>query len=62
MFDLYEGAQVAPGKKSLALRLSFRRPDRTLSEAEVNEIRGHMMRELGRTVGGRASQLIVCPA
>ena len=49
IFDLYEGSQVPDDKKSLALRLSFRRPDRTLSEAEVNEVRTRILREL--TIG-----------
>ena len=43
VFDAYEGAQVAEGKKSLALRLSFRAPDRTLSEDEVNQLRRKML-------------------
>jgi len=43
VFDLYEGSQIAAGKKSLALRLSFRAAERTLSEAEVNELRGTML-------------------
>ena len=30
VFDLYEGEQVGEGQKSLALRLEFRAPDRTL--------------------------------
>ena len=40
VFDLYEGEQVEAGKKSIAIRLSFRSPERTLSEDEVNQIRG----------------------
>ena len=35
VFDLYRGEQVGPGRKSLALRLEFRAPDRTLTDAEV---------------------------
>ena len=55
MFDLYEGAQVAAGKKSLALRLSFRAPDRTLSEAEVNEPARAMLAK-SRPIWGRSSE------
>jgi phenylalanyl-tRNA synthetase beta chain len=40
VFDLYRGEQVGAGKKSLALRLEFRAPDRTLTDAEVAERRG----------------------
>lgn len=51
VFDLYEGAQVEAGKKSLALRLSFRAPDRTLSDAEVNKLRERMVRKVATDVG-----------
>jgi phenylalanyl-tRNA synthetase beta chain len=34
-FDRYQGKGVAEGKISLALRLTFRSPDRTLTDAEV---------------------------
>ena len=39
VFDVYEGAQVPEGKRSLALRLDFRAPDRTLTDAEVAAVR-----------------------
>ena len=35
IFDLYRGSQLEPGTKSLALRLEFRAPDRTLTDDEV---------------------------
>lgn len=35
IFDLYEGEQLGEGRKSLALRLEFRAPDRTLTDEEV---------------------------
>ncbi len=51
VFDLYEGAQVGEGKKSLALRLSFRAPDRTLNESEVNALRAKMIDKLRSELG-----------
>ncbi len=36
-FDCYEGAQVPDGKKSLAYSLSFRDPQKTLTDDEVNK-------------------------
>lgn len=36
IFDLYHGEGVPEGKKSLALNISFRAPDRTLKDKEVN--------------------------
>jgi phenylalanyl-tRNA synthetase beta chain len=35
LFDVYTGAQIEPGKKSLAFALRFRATDRTLTEAET---------------------------
>jgi phenylalanyl-tRNA synthetase beta chain len=52
LFDLYRGEQVGPGKKSLALRLQFRAPDRTLTDQEVAERRAAIERELAE-IGGK---------
>ena len=35
LFDVYEGAQVGQGRKSLAFTLTFRAPDRTLTAIEA---------------------------
>ena len=42
-FDVYEGEQVGPGLRSVALRLRFRRPDRALTDDEVDEHMGNVM-------------------
>jgi phenylalanyl-tRNA synthetase beta chain len=52
VFDLYRGEQVGEGSKSLALRLEFRAPDRTLTDDEVAERRAAIERELD-SIGGR---------
>jgi phenylalanyl-tRNA synthetase beta chain len=39
VFDLYRGEQIGEGRKSLALRLTFRATDRTLTDVEVAERR-----------------------
>ena len=36
VFDLYQGDQIPCGKKSLALRMMFQAPDRSLTDEEVN--------------------------
>ena len=38
-FDVYRGEQVGPGRKSIAFRVEFRSPDRTLTDAEAAELR-----------------------
>jgi phenylalanyl-tRNA synthetase beta chain len=35
LFDLYQGGQLPAGKKSLAFRLTFQSPERTLTDEEV---------------------------
>ena len=52
LFDVYRGEQVGEGNKSLALRLDFRAPDRTLTDEEVAEFRAAVERELAE-IGGR---------
>ena len=39
LFDVYRGPGVEPGRRSLAYRLRFCAPDRTLTDAEVSDIR-----------------------
>ncbi|RKT77216.1 phenylalanyl-tRNA synthetase beta subunit [Terracoccus luteus] len=39
LFDVYEGEGIEPGHVSLAFRLTFRAPDRTLTTEEVNSYR-----------------------
>jgi phenylalanyl-tRNA synthetase beta chain len=51
VFDLYEGKQLDEGKKSLALRLEFRAPDRTLTDEEVVAQRATIEAELTK-IGG----------
>jgi phenylalanyl-tRNA synthetase beta chain len=52
VFDLYHGEQVGEGRKSLAMRLEFRAPDRTLTDEEVAARRAAIERELDR-IGGQ---------
>lgn len=53
VFDVYEGPQVGEGKKSLALRMWFRSPERTLSEAEVNEVRAAILAKIAASLGAQ---------
>ena len=51
LFDVYTGAQVGEGRKSLAYTLRFRAPDRTLTAAEVTAARDAAVAEANRRVG-----------
>jgi phenylalanyl-tRNA synthetase beta chain len=52
VFDVYEGEQVGEGNRSLALRLEFRAPDRTLTDDEVAERRTEIEAAVA-AIGGR---------
>jgi phenylalanyl-tRNA synthetase beta chain len=39
VFDVYTGDQVPPGRKSVALRMTFRAADRTLTADEASALR-----------------------
>ncbi len=43
LFDLYQGQQIAQGKKSMAFSLVYRASDRTLTDAEVSAIHQKVM-------------------
>ncbi|MDO8185713.1 phenylalanine--tRNA ligase subunit beta [Conexibacter sp. JD483] len=51
VFDVYSGTQIGEGNVSLALRLAFRAPDRTLTDEEVGERRTAIEEALA-TLGG----------
>lgn len=48
IFDVYEGEQVPAGKRSLALRLVMRSPERTLSEKDISGVRRRVLAALER--------------
>jgi phenylalanyl-tRNA synthetase beta chain len=47
LFDVYRGEQVEEGNRSLALRLEFRAPDRTLTDEDVAAARASVEAALG---------------
>jgi phenylalanyl-tRNA synthetase beta chain len=51
LFDVYRGAQVGAGKKSLAYRLTYQAEDRTLTDEIVAEVRTTIIRELESELG-----------
>jgi phenylalanyl-tRNA synthetase beta chain len=53
VFDVYRGAQIGEDEVSLALRLAFRSPERTLTDEEVAERRAAIEAALAERVGGR---------
>jgi phenylalanyl-tRNA synthetase beta chain len=53
VFDVYRGKQVPAGTKSLAFRMVFRSPGRTLTESEVNETFARVVAELEKAFQAR---------
>ncbi|HVS13317.1 MAG TPA: phenylalanine--tRNA ligase subunit beta [Thermoanaerobaculia bacterium] len=53
LFDVYTGEKLGTGRKSLAYHLTFQAPDRTLSDRDVEKLRGRMLRQLEREIGAR---------
>jgi phenylalanyl-tRNA synthetase beta chain len=52
VFDLYHGEQVGEGRKSLALALTFRARDRTLTDEDVAPLRDRIVAALRDGLGG----------
>jgi phenylalanyl-tRNA synthetase beta chain len=51
LFDVYKGAPLPAGRKNLALAIRYRAPDRTLTDAEVDEAHRRIVKQLGERVG-----------
>ena len=51
IFDVYEGGQVPAGKRSLALRLTMRSPERTLTDKDIGGVRQKVLAALERELG-----------
>ncbi len=48
LFDEYRGQGVPPGQRSLAFRLVYRAPDRTLTDAEVEAMQNQVRAQLAK--------------
>jgi len=53
LFDVYRGEQAGAGKKSLAYSLTYQAPDRTLTDAQVAQIRGRIVKRLEEELGAK---------
>ncbi len=50
-FDVYAGENIPPGKRSLAFRIYFQSPERTLTSEEVNDAFQKVIRSLEHQLG-----------
>ena len=51
LFDVYAGEQVPAGKKSMAYRLTFQSPDKTLTDQQVNGVQQAILKKLATGLG-----------
>ena len=52
VFDVYRGEQIAAGRTSLAIALTFRARDRTLTDEDVAPVRAQIVERLADELGG----------
>jgi phenylalanyl-tRNA synthetase beta chain len=52
LFDVYQGANLGEGKKSLAFNLRFRAPNRTLETGEISSMRSKVIQAVAKSHGG----------
>ena len=53
LFDVYTGAPLPEGQKNLAFALTYRSPERTLRDEEVQEAHRRIVDEVQRRLGGQ---------
>ena len=51
LFDIYRGAQVGPGKKSVAFSLELRADDRTLTDEDTTGVMNAVLEKLKNDLG-----------
>jgi phenylalanyl-tRNA synthetase beta chain len=53
LFDLFTGPPLEEGRKSLALRLTLRAPDRTLTDEDLAPVRDGVVARVAERMQGR---------
>ncbi len=53
LFDIFRSPLIGAGKKSLAYSLTYQSPDRTLTDQEVAQIRGRIIKRLEQELGAK---------
>jgi phenylalanyl-tRNA synthetase beta chain len=51
LFDVYRGSHLPAGQKSMAYAFTYRHPERTLTDAEVNAAQEKLVAHLKQTLG-----------
>ena len=53
LFDVYQGAQIEAGHKSVAYSIAFRSAEKTLSDADIADAMDAMLKELAEKLGAQ---------
>ena len=53
LFDVYEGAGLPEGKKSLAITVRLQPQDRTLTDAEIDDFSKRLVAQVEKATGGQ---------
>ena len=53
LFDIFRGEQTGANKVSLAYRLTYQAPDRTLTDAEAAQVRNRIVRAVEKDLGAK---------
>ena len=52
VFDVYDGAGIEPGKKSIAIAVTIQPRERTMTDAEIEALAAKIVAEVGKRTGG----------
>jgi phenylalanyl-tRNA synthetase beta chain len=52
VFDVYEGAGVEPGKKSVAIAVTLQPREKTMTDEEIEAVAGKIVAEVSKRMGG----------
>ena len=52
IFDLFEGASIGDGKKSMAIEVTLQPTEKSLTDEEIDAVAAKVVENIGKTVGG----------
>ena len=52
VFDVYEGAGIEPGKKSIAISVTLQPREKTMTDQEIDAVAAKIVAEVGKRTGG----------
>jgi len=53
LFDIFRGEQIGAGMKSMAYRLTYQAPNRTLNDKDVGKLRERIIQQLEKELGAK---------